>query len=351
MMRVAAFTKYDREAASTRQRLLQYVPRLNAAGIEVEHRPLLGDEYVRALATGQPFSRLAILKSYMRRLGELFSGPDCDLLWVYAELFPYLPGAFERLAFRTGRPVVYDFDDAFFLTYENSRLLAGKLKPLLTGAAACCCGNDYLREYARRFNDSAIVLPTVVDTDVYKPAPRLPDRPRTVGWIGSPSTWSYVQPLLPVLRQLCTERGARLLVVGAGAAAESDRFPGMELCDWSEQSEVGSVQMMDIGIMPLPDEPWARGKSGYKLVQYMACGLPVVASPVGVNSTIVEHGKHGFLAGDQAEWLQALERLLGHDELRARMGVAGRDRIVRDYSLQSQAPRFIEVLESAATTE
>ncbi len=141
------------------------------------------------------------------------------------------------------------------------------------------------------------------------------------------------------------------MVVGAGAAAESDRFPGMELCDWSEQSEVGSVQMMDIGIMPLPDEPWARGKSGYKLVQYMACGLPVVASPVGVNSTIVEHGEHGFLAGDQAEWLQALERLLGDDELRARMGVAGRDRIVRDYSLQSQAPRFIEVLKSAATTE
>ncbi len=342
-MRVAAFTKYGREAASTRQRLLQYLPSLASAGIEVDYSPLLGDDYVRALASGGSFSKLAVARSYARRLKQLLRGPDCDVLWVYAELFPYLPAAFERLAFRTGKPVVYDFDDAFFLTYQRNPLLSGKLEPLIAGAAACCCGNDYLRDYALRLNRDSIVLPTVVDTDAYVPVKRVRDGPVTIGWIGSPSTWQFVRPLLPLLKELCDGERARLLVVGAGAAAASDRFAGMELAQWSEAGEVASVQAMDIGIMPLPDEPWARGKSGYKLVQYMACGLPVVASPVGVNASIVREGETGFLADSVDEWRARLESLIADAGMRLGMGTAGRQRAVDCYSLRSQAPRLIEV--------
>ena len=342
-MRVAAFTKYGREAASTRQRLLQYLPSLAAAGIEVDYSPLLGDDYVRSLASGGSFSKLAVARSYARRLKQLLRGTDCDVLWVYAELFPYWPAWFERLAFRTGKPVVYDFDDAFFLTYDGNRLLAGKLDPLIAGAAACCCGNDYLRDYALRLNPRSIVLPTVVDTDVYVPAQRAADRPVTIGWIGSPSTWQYVRPLLPLLEELCDGERARMLVVGAGSAATGDRFSGMEFVQWSEAGEVASVQAMDIGIMPLPDEPWARGKSGYKLIQYMACGLALVASPVGVNSTIVRDGETGLLASSAEEWRARLEALIADRGMRERMGAAGRQRAVEAYSLQSQARRLIEV--------
>ncbi len=343
-MRVAAFTKYGREAASTRQRLLQYLPSLAAAGIEVDYSPLIGDDYVRALASGGSFSKIAVARSYARRMADLLRGPECDLLWVYAELFPYLPAAFERLAFRSGKPVVYDFDDAFFLTYQGNRLLSGKLEPLIAGAAACCCGNEYLRGHALRLNPNAILLPTVVDTNAYVPATRISDGPVTIGWIGSPSTWQYVRPLLPLLEELCDGKRARLLVVGAGAAAASDRFAGMELAQWSEAGEVASVQAMDIGIMPLPDEPWARGKSGYKLVQYMACGLPVVASPVGVNATMVGDGETGFLAGSAEEWRERLEALIADPAVRQGMGAAGRRRAVESYSLRSQAPRLIELL-------
>ena len=353
-MRVAAFTKYDREAASTRQRVLQYLPHLAAAGIDVEVHPLLDDAYVRSLASGAAASKTAIAAAYARRFRQLLGFRSCDLIWVYAELFPWLPASFERLAFRSGRPLVYDFDDAFFHPYDDHSsalvrgALGGKLKPLIRGAAAVCAGNAYLRDYAEAAGTRAIVLPTVVDIDQYRPAASRPDHPLTIGWIGSPSTWGFVRPLLPLLAELCRIRGVAFSAVGAGAAAEADRFDGLTFVPWSEATEIAAVQAMDIGIMPLPDEPWARGKSGYKLVQYMACGLPVVASPVGVNATIVRDGETGLLATDGGEWRAALTRLIEDSTLRATMGQAGRVRAVEDYSLQAHAPRLIEVMRGAA---
>ena len=352
-MRVAAFAKYDREAASTRQRMLQYLPLLESAGIHVEVHPLLDDDYVRALASGKPASKAAIARAYGRRVAQLRRTADADLIWVYAELFPWLPAAFERLAFRSGKPILYDYDDAFFQPYDDHPnalvrgLLGGKLDPLIAGAAGVCAGNAYLRDHAARLNSNAIILPTVVDTDHYCPATNRPDRPLTIGWIGSASTWAYVRPYLPLLAELCRTSNIRFSAVGAGAAAHSDRFDGLTFAPWSEANEIPAVQAMDIGIMPLPDEPWARGKSGYKLVQYMACGLPLVASPVGVNSSIVEDGVSGFLAADIAAWRTALDRLIADPALRAAMGWAGRARAVENYSLASQAPRLIEAMRGA----
>lgn len=351
-MRMTAFAKYDRMAASTRQRLLQYVPYLASQGIEVDYHPLLGDQYVDALATGRSYSRAEIARSYVRRMKALAGGVETDLIWVYAELFPHLPGLFERLAFRSGKPVVYDFDDAVFLPYDTNpnplkrALLGGKLEPLLRGASLCLCGNAYLRDYAARFCENSIILPTVVDTDVYRPAAKGEEGPVTIGWIGSPTTWPYLRAILPVLEQLAKRHGTRIRVVGAGAAAEQDRFEGLELADWSEEREVAEVQKMDVGVMPLPDEPWARGKCGYKLIQYMACGLPVVASPVGVNGEIVADGISGYLATGVVQWEQALSTLAGDAGLRRAMGEAGRSRIVADYSLAAHAPRFANALEA-----
>ena len=356
-MRVVAFTKYDREAASTRQRFLQYLPHLARAGVEVEVHPLLDDAYVRSLASGAAASKTAIAAAYFRRFRQLLRPQNADLIWVYAELFPWLPAAFERLAFRSGKPVIYDFDDAFFHPYDDHpnplvrRALGGKLKPLINGAAAVCAGNDYLKDYATRAGATAMVLPTVVDVDQYIPAKPLTDRPLTIGWIGSSSTWAFVRPLIPVLSEMCRDRGVAFSAVGAGAAAEADRFDGLTFTPWSEAGEIASVQAMDIGIMPLPDEPWARGKSGYKLIQYMACSLPVVASPVGVNAEIVEEGVSGFLATDPGQWRAALTRLIDDAELRRAMGEAGRRRAVKDYSLQTYVPRLAEVMLGVAGTK
>ena len=353
-MKVAAFTRYSREAASTRQRLLQYLPRLREAGIEVEHHPLLDDEYVRSLATGQPYSKASVARAYLDRGRQLAASSSSDLVWIYVELFPYLPALIERTA-TSGRKVVYDMDDAFFHHYDDSSnplvrgLLGGKHGKLLSQAAACTCGNGYLRNFAAQHCPNSIVLPTVVDTDIYLPIDRGQVTSPVIGWIGSPSTWPNVRPLLPLLQELCSKYDISFRAVGAGAAAEADRFPGLELVEWREESEVAEVQRMDVGIMPLVDSPFERGKSGYKLIQYMACGLPAVASPVGVNRNIVEDGVNGFQATTEADWRRALIRLIGEPALRRQMGARGRTLVQASYSLNCNVPRLIALLESVAS--
>jgi glycosyltransferase involved in cell wall biosynthesis len=349
-VKVAAFTRYGPRAASTRQRFLQYFPALHEAGIHLDHHPLLGDDYVAGLVTGEPYPRAKLARAYARRVEQLISSRDCDAFWVYVELLPYLPALVERLA-AVGKPIVYDFDDAFFHSYDQSpnpvirALLGHKHASLLGHAAACVCGNAYLGEFARRHCRNTIIIPTVVDTSAYLPAPGR-DKPLTIGWIGSPSTWANVQPLLPVLREAITRHRARFLVIGAGRSAERDVFPGMEARDWTEATEIADVQTMDIGIMPLLDRPFERGKSGYKLIQYMACGLPVVASPVGVNAEIVKDGVNGFLASTDAQWSERLGQLLADAALRSRMGEQGRTQAVDGYSLARQAPRLVQLFQS-----
>ena len=354
-MKVLAFLKYGTLAASTRQRLVQYEPSLAAADIQLEYLPLLDNDHIRRLAEGRKASPVATARRYIDRMYHLLTRRDFDLLWVHCELFPYLPGLFERLAAATGKPIVFDYDDAIFHMYDSSgnrvvrALLGRKLKPLLSRASLCCCGNRYLLEYASRYSPDTMLLPTVVDTEVYLPVqPRPPSAPVTIGWIGSPSTWRYVRPLLPLLRELAESRGVRVRIVGAGPGARADAFEGLDLVEWSEESEVDEVRAMDVGIMPLPDDIWARGKCGYKLIQYMACALPVVAAPVGVNCEIVVPGANGFLAENEGEWRDALVRLIDEAELRRTLGEAGRRRVEELYSLQAHAPKLVAAIKSLA---
>jgi glycosyltransferase involved in cell wall biosynthesis len=187
-----------------------------------------------------------------------------------------------------------------------------------------------------------------VDTNQYLPLsdPRDSVEPIVVGWIGSPSTWRFVQPLLPLLAELSAKKMIKVRIVGAGSKADGAGLSGFHFIEWQEANEVRDVQAMDIGIMPLPDELWARGKSGYKLIQYMACGLPVIASPVGVNTEIVQEGVNGFLAGNLDEWKVALMRLIQDQGLRKRMGANGRLCAAELYSLQAHAPRLVDLFYS-----
>jgi glycosyltransferase involved in cell wall biosynthesis len=358
-MKVLALTKYADLAASTRQRVLQYRPCLNAAGIDVDYRPLLGNAYVEGLTVGQRVSRTVLAQAYLSRFRDLTVSRRYDVIWLYAELFPYLPAVFEDLVFASGTPVIYDMDDAFFLQYDDrnglsGRLLSGKLNNVIAKAARVCCGNRFLLEHANRLGARTMLLPTVVDVNSYQPAHDMKlDRRVVIGWIGSPSTWRYMRPLLPILQRLAVDLDVRIRIIGAGKDAEADciQFPAIELVDWSEAREVAEVQAMDIGIMPLPGEPWAFGKSGYKLVQYMACALPVVASPIGANCDIVHHGVNGFLADRVDDWREALTKLIQSSELRRACGMYGRLRVERDFSLQRHSPRLIEAFRAVAAEQ
>lgn len=352
-MKVLALTKYGDRAASTRQRFLQYAPALTQAGIELKVSPLLDNDYLDQILAGARPSALTIANSYIRRLRAISHARSADLIWLHCEFLPFWPSFAEVGAAKLVRkPIVFDFDDAIFHMYDDSSsaltrmILKDKLQRLLTRVTACTCGNAYLRDFAARFCPNSQVFPTVVDTDAYRPGGTAQNGPLTIGWIGSPSTWVGVRPILPVIEKAVARSHGRFLVVGAGHAAEDDLFPGMEVRKWREETEIADVQAMDIGIMPLLDRPFERGKSGYKLIQYMACGLPVVASPIGVNSQIVKDGANGFLAATEQEWGETLARLLGDSSLRKRLGAAGRDQAVAHFSLASQKGRLIDLFRS-----
>jgi len=351
-MKVLALTKYGMRAASARQRFGLYAPSFAEAGIDLSFSPLLSDAHIANLSSGKR-SLAEVARGYLKRAVTLAtSARRADALWVHCETFPYLPGSFERTVHRLGKPVVFDYDDAIFHMYDRSRsgivrtLLGSKLRPIIAGSAAVTAGNQYLADYAGRWNGRVMVVPTVVDTNDLRPTSARNPKVPVIGWMGSPSTWPYVRPLLALLTDLVGAGRAKVLVVGAGHAAKGDAGGGIEYRDWTEEREFADLQEMDIGIMPVPDLPWERGKSGYKLVQYMAVGIPSIASPVGVNAAMLDGGSAGLLASSPDEWRHAFERLLGDSTMRRSMGEAARALAVENYSLASQAPRLIELFRS-----
>lgn len=344
-----ALTKYGDRAASARQRYLQFRGHLRCRGVTLSVRPLYDNRYLDATFSGEKASRPRVAARYAQRFASLVGEKAADAIWVQYELFPFLPALFDLAVLRRHVPVILDYDDAIFHQYDQHRsrvvraLLGGKLKPLLRRADLAICGNAYLHNYAAKYCSRTEIVPTVVDTDIYKPepSPRV-ERPMTVGWIGSPSTFEFVKPIIPVLSDLAERHDLRIRIVGAGP--QPSQPPRSEFLPWSEAAEISLIQDMDIGIMPLPDEPWARGKCGYKLIQYMACGLPVIASPVGVNSEIVEHGVNGFLATTPEEWVRAIVTLAGSAPMRASMGALGRRKVEHEYSLAVHGPRLAEIV-------
>ncbi len=353
-MKVLALTRYDRLGASSRMRMMQYGPVLAQSGLEVITAPFFDDAYVQALYDGTPRGRLA-LSAYARRLALILGGVRADLVWMEKELLPWCPWPVERLLLRRGIPLVTDYDDAVFHRYDRHSnplvraVLGRKIDGVMAASTLVVAGNAYLADRARAAGAAWVeIVPTVVDALAYgaMPPAQDPARPR-LGWIGLPETWTtYMRPMLPQLTAVAAAHGAVLRVVGAGRAAAD--VAGIELVDWHEATEVSEIARMDIGLMPLDNSPWSQGKCGYKLIQYMACGLPVVASPVGVNSRIVEDGVNGYLVDTPDDWAKALARLLADPALRARMGAAGRAKVAAEYSVQAQGPRLARLLRDAA---
>lgn len=345
MQRGLVFAKYGALAASTRQRIVQTIPYLEREGITVDIAPLFDDVCMRSLFTTGKYGIGNIIKAYAKRMLILLRSRHYDFIWIQYELFPYMFGELESLLRLTNKPIIYDFDDAVFHRYDQHsnpiirRFLGNKLAPLLKHCAVAFCGNAYLEDYAKQYCTNTHIIPTTVDINVYKPLIKHTATEKSVlGWIGSPSTWSYCEPMTDFFVSLVKNNLLSMRVVGAGNAVDSN-LP-FTFRDWSEENEATDIQAMDIGVMPLSDDPWARGKCGYKLIQYMACGLPVIASPVGVNRDIVEHGVNGFLASTEQEWRYAITALVRDAALRKQMGEAGRKKVEAQYAIQTVGPRI-----------
>jgi glycosyltransferase involved in cell wall biosynthesis len=353
-MKVLLLTKYGAKAASSRQRFMQFMPFLESQAISCTVSALLDDDYLEHKFRAGHARASDVARAFWRRLEALRGAKAYDLAVVHCELFPYLPSTFERSLASSGLPYVYDCDDAIFHMYDAHRsaivraVYGGKIARVIAGAAHVVAGSRYLAQYARVHNQSVEVIPTVVDTDEYSAAQARADGPFCVGWIGSPSTALYLPAALEPIHEFFAGRRARLRLIGSGALAIRGIEP--EIVAWRRESEVEELRALDVGIMPLPDDPWSRGKCGYKLIQYMACGLPVVASPVGANRDIVEHGVDGFLATTPDEWRAALGALQADPALRKAMGEAGRRKVEERYSLRYAAPLVEAAYRRAATS-
>lgn len=353
VLNVLALTRYGRKGASSRMRFEQFVPALADLGVDVEIAPLLRDEYIERLYSKKSKAVGQIFGDYLRRLPWLLQARRFDLLWIEKELFPDLPSWFESLLGIAGVGYAVDYDDAIFHNYDLStnpwrRMLGRKIDSVMRNASLVVCGNNYLANRAVSAGARRVeVVPTVIDLMRYSVRPSACTDKLVVGWIGSAATVKYLDVAVPALRALSEEYPVQLRVIGADFSA-----PGInvECRPWSEYDEVLQIKEFDIGIMPLLDSPWERGKCGYKLIQYMACGVPVIASPVGVNELIVEDGASGYLAGDQKAWLDAFKRLASEPEKRKVFGARGRQVVEERYCLQVIAPRVAKLFKEVNTS-
>lgn len=349
-MKLTILSRYTRLGASSRLRTMQYIPALRQAGFEVEVASFFGNSYLQSLYSGQrDKGRLA--QFTLNRLRQCRQARQSEVIWVEKEALPWLPWALERVALPGGLPIVSDYDDAIFHRYDQHRsalvrgLLGKKIDRVMAHSMLVTAGNAYLAERARVAGAKRVeIVPTVVDAEAYQPAPvQHADGKLRIGWIGTPQTWAkYGLPRMQFFRELARNHDIRFHLVGAQLKPDSEG--PFDYVPWSEDREVAAIQAMDIGIMPLIDDPWERGKCGYKLIQYMACGLPVVASPVGVNREIVRPRVNGLLAASDAEWRDALVTLITDATLRLEMGMAGRKRVLEAYSIQALGPRIASLL-------
>lgn len=345
MVKALGLALYGPSAASHRVRLGQYCKGLAEAGIELNVQSLLGNEYLRSRFQGGPVPILHLLSAAFDRIRLLLSRRRFDIAIVHCELFPFLPWWLEQTALRI--PFIYDLDDAFYLRYKLGRfawldpVLGRKFDQFMGAAAAITAGNRHLATYAGVFNENVTIFPSVVDTANYVPNAHLKSPAFTVGWIGSPSTAPYLESLVAPLRTLGRERRLRFVVIGG----EAPFIEGIEVVEfqWSEETEVDLINTFDVGVMPLPDDEWARGKCAFKLIQYMACGVPVVASRVGANVDLVTEDC-GFLVSTAEQWVDAITQLWEQPLMRINMGVASRKRAVDYYSLQSNLPILSNVI-------
>ena len=345
-------SRYAASGASSRLRALQFIPALEARGARVDCAPLFSEYYLKRYNNGNR-SLQAIVIAYAGRIARLLDLRRYSVIWIEKELLPYFPRMFDALLFAADRPFIVDFDDAIFHKYDLHprpvvrRLFSSRLDGLLSRARTVTVGNNYLGAYVSAHGARDVrLLPTVVDPARYPCVPEPAGGEFRIAWIGSPSTAKYLHQIEEALTRLASRLPIRLVTIGSPAVT---RFGApIEQHAWSEATEGELLSRCHVGIMPLADSPWERGKCGYKLVQYMAAGRPVVASPIGVNVDIVSP-EVGYLATTTDDWAAKLEQLALDGMLRERMGHAGRARVISNYSLQAIGSRFVDILAEATT--
>lgn len=347
-----------KESPSQRFRFEQYFQSLTNQGHTFRTQSFLSSHtWQLFFITGNTLQKaLALFNGFLKRIYALTIAPSFNLIYIHREVAPLGPPIFEWILAKVfHKKIIYDFDDAIWLADRLDepslfKLLKWrqKVKAICSWSYKVSCGNEYLRSFALQYNPNVIYNPTTIDCekkhniDLYETKENY-DRV-TIGWTGSHSTLKYLVVVEPVLRKIINEFPFVSILIIA------DQPPPLLLerlsfIKWNSHTEIEDLLKMDIGIMPLPDDEWAKGKCGFKALQYMALKIPAVVSPVGVNPTIINHGLNGYLASGDLEWYDYLSKLINDSTLRFNMGVAGRQKVIESYSVTSNSANFLSLFE------
>ena len=343
---------------SQRYRLEQWLPQLHAEGISVDLLPFTDARLMRVLHRpgAQGAKALALLRALARRSFDIARLRRYDAVIIHRAASIIGPAWLERMAAQLGCPIIFDFDDAIYLlhtTAANRRFgwlkFPGKTSSICRLSTQVVVGNTVLADYARQFNSNVSIIPSSVDTTRFQPRHRAPNSKIVLGWTGSSTSQTYLEMFAPTLKEIMAQCDVELRV-------HSDRapnLPGIPLVwrPWDPDTEAEELSHFDIGIMPLPNDDWARGKCAMKALLYMAMGIPTICSAVGVNCELIQHGENGLLATEPQEWVAQVQSLCADAALRSRLGEAGRKTIEKHYSMNACGAHFARVVREAADSK
>ncbi len=349
-------------APSQRFRVEQFLPALRRAGIRFTVLSFLDKKSWQVLyQRGHYFQKVwGVAKGFLKRFyGVFFLAHRYTHVFIHREATPLGPPVFEWILARLLRKkLIYDFDDAIWIpntTGENKRAggakCFGKIKQVCGWAHKIAAGNAFLASWAAQHNRHVEVVPTCIDAETWHNRLKEQDTPTvTIGWTGSHSTMKYIDAILPCLQELSLKydgKDGSVLVDFVFISNKPPRFPleRMRYRPWNEKTEIEDLLELNIGLMPLQQDAWSEGKCGFKLIQYMALGIPAVATPVGINKEIVTNGADGFLCVAPEDWMAALHALINDMDLRKSMGAAGRKKIEQYYSVQAHKFRFLSLFD------
>ncbi len=342
----------QRSAPSQRFRVEQYLPYLPQNSFSYTVLSFLDTTTWNVLYmkghVAKKFS--GMIMGFLRRMGHLFQSAGADYIFILREASPVGPPFFEWLLAKIFRKkIIYDFDDAIWIPggekmswQKRFFKSTWKIKYIIRWAYKISCGNEFLCSYARTYNPNVVLLPTVFDTDRSKDKQRqeTDGKKVVVGWTGSHTTLHNLEEIEQIISELRKEMDFDVYIISN--KSPTWRFDFI-FSKWEETSEIEDLLRMDIGLMPLKQGQWFEGKCGFKLIQYHACGIPAIASDVGINATVTLHNKTGFIARSPSEWKSYLKQLISDKHLRLQMGHAGKEHIEKNYSLHSQLPVFISL--------
>lgn len=342
-------------APGQRFRFEQYFAFLQENGYKCHLSFLLDEEGDRLIYGKGNFLKkaLMLLSHYRKRWHDVKHADDYDIIFIFREALMTRSIFFEKQFAKSRAKLVFDFDDAIWKndTSNANKLFAWMKNPEKIAKTIALCdlvfaGNNYLADYAKQHNQRVVIVPTTIDTDEYVRVPGPPKDYITIGWSGSITTIKHFELAIPFLLEIKKKYGPKVRIKVIGDARFKNEKLSIQGIAWNKDAEVRELSDIDIGIMPLPNDEWARGKCGLKGLQYMALQIPTLMSPVGVNTEIIQHGVNGYLPNTTEQWVQCISTLIDQPQLRQQLGVAARQTVVDKYSIHANKELYLRYFNS-----